>query len=60
MPALFLLGLAGAVERLAEIARAVAGRDQFRIERIVEFAREHLVPFRRHVKNACDVSCCNV
>ena len=36
------------VQRLTEVARADAPRDQIGIERIVELARQHLVAFRGH------------
>ena len=41
--ALFLLSLAGGIQRLAEVAGALARSDELRVERVVQLAGEHLL-----------------
>ena len=43
-----LIAFAGRVQVLAEVSGAVAGLGQFGVERVVEFAGEHLLFFGGH------------
>jgi hypothetical protein len=45
---LLLLGLAGGVQRLAQIAGAHTARHQLRVERVVELSIQHLVTLALH------------
>src|SRR5206468_2756105 len=44
----FLVPFTGGVQVLAQVPGTPSGPDQFRVERVVQFPRQHLVSFTEH------------
>src|SRR6185312_6497021 len=49
-PAYVLIPFAGSIQHLAQVARAISGRYQFRVQSVIKLACQHLVALTRHVR----------